>query len=465
MLTHKWQIWDSIRLDVDWKHSCRYFDGYDVCRTVKELDRSLMRSGARPLTININKCSEEMATHLRRQALGRWVNIRYNASQNSVDVERALFGYSMPVTALGLASFEVHQHCNQIGAEKLVPWVKQHKPKRISYLRSCHYIALSTPQQAPDADQWWSQLQTFEASFPYPGGEDPAIEQRDATIILNILEQTRNTLTELKLNDITMDITADELHLPNLQKLTLIAVKGWWKIVGNRVTEFELWPHDAPPPERLKVAFPKLKTLRYHSGSFAMRGILSAPELELLIYHVGKTEGRFIWESDTWGSEDPNDTYTMPGLTPTELHLHGVQVRCAELVRGLQRLSGLEKFHLYSSQVWAGFLKPMAGRKKQRLLPNLTEIVMELPSFKEPSLTRKKYTANFIEIARVRDGCHGMRQLNSFSVKWSPELEGGTTVFVYTPEQPVSISEWTMVEVLGRVTHSLITIDLERPLQ
>ena len=351
----------------------------------------------------------------------------------------------------GIASFEIYQHSDQTRAGDLITWIKQHKPRQIRYLQSSNYIALSIPRQDPGADQWWARLQTFEASFPYPRGTNIATQRKNAGIILNILKQTRNTLTELKLGDITTDITVDQLHLPNLKKLSLMEVSSWWKIVGDGVTEFELWPHNIPPPNRLKITFPKLKTLRYHSGRFAMRGIFIAPGLEILIYHVGKGEGRFIWESDDWEKDDSGDAYTYPGLTPTELHLHGVHVPCAELSRGLLKLSNLEKFHLHSSQVWATFLKSMVG---STLLPKLTEIVVEFGLKDNEKLSREKYNTFFNTIANERDGFHGTMKLDSFKVKWS---KGDTTFFVYPPERPISISEWTVVKVSsGRNCHTLM---------
>lgn len=455
----------------------RYVDFHEVCHNLGQLERALNRSDNFPLTLKIHGCSEIMAERLVRDRF-RWVNITYESAVNSPAVEKALFHKSFTQAdknaALGITSIDAHWYMDNIGGTYFSKWIKHHKPRRICFDWMSNFKVPTLQQDAPLEQQWWSHLRSLELVYPHHMGPH---ENAEAPIALAILKLTKHTVTELKLRHVLWPITTEQLHLPKLRKLALIEVRNWWNIVAHGVTELELspcrsgryenQPTGVSPPQGVTAVFPELKTLRYTATSRGMRGVLTAPKLDLLENFTGKSEGGFIWENGHQVDGRPAAC-----LTPRKLHMHDVQVRYSILVDGLRVLDDLEEIHFYSSQLRSGFLKPWIGTPKKRaILPNLTDIFIELaPGNGMPAgqSARDSYTEMFQKLAERRNGNsthqpqnnatvdRSIKALNSFTVKWATEMEGGTTIFASPPATDTSVSRWSTAEVSpGRNCHTL----------
>jgi len=440
----EWQLWARIKLDISYSGKGRYVGLHEICRTRDELNRALLRSGQCNLTIKIESSDVAMAYRLHEEAF-RWNDLTYDLSKIPVTVEDALFGRGSNTHVM--SRLAVVQNASRSVSRNFTNWVALCRPRQLSYVHHpglCDLKALCVSRGTSSGR--WSILQKFEMVFEY--SRNVPRQEADANIVLNIIRAANNTLTELVLKHITCLFATTPVMLSNVTTLTLINVNGWWNFIGNSVTKLELDPFSAIPGQR-SILYPELVSLDYHSGDFSMGGSIRAPKLDTLVYRrTGKSPGGFLWE-DANGGATPSQT--VAALTPKTLCMHEVNVRYADLIRGLESLTEVEEVHFHSSKLRAGFLKPMAdGRRARPLLPRLRTMVVGLEAGggrAEGSHGRETYTLLFENIVAARRPGPDSRlkpaqfaQLRHLEVQWSKEMNGGTTFFL--SDESVERTRW-----------------------
>lgn len=421
------RLWSYIKIDAKYKGTQRYIGGYEICRTVPELERSLERSRAAPLTVIIENCKATMAIELASHK-PRWESVDYNANQ-SPQVERALFE-EMPQTRTPVSKIIIRNAFQKAEQYFLPKWIRNIGPKPLQFSKfSDHSLALYP-------NTGWSELSVLEITF-----KPHYATASDAKVVWSILNQARIRLTSLTLEQIpwcqSMDVNGS-LHFPQVSTLSLLDVASWWRFDAPEATELHFRMNiERPSPHGITWLFPEVVSFRYHGGpgdATAVARVIQLPKLDMLAYlETGNTTGGFIWEQTTATGTK------VPVMHPRVLHMHKIQARYADLREGVRTLDSVSELHFHSSELKSGFLKALMktdGSRKQSkaqsatpsLLPQLQVLHVEIAGgswLRIARVRREEFTKTFTAIAAKRRGT-----LKVFTVKWPRELEGGETTFL-----------------------------------
>lgn len=410
----------------------RFVDGYELCRTSAELRAALLRSGQAPLSIRVKTCDLDMAEQIALQK-ERWEDLCYNASSGP-EVERALFAEKFTAPeATSLVHLTVSREFQEAENHPLVLWIQSLKLQ--SLVLHKHRLNLYPTTG-------WSGLTMLDIQCVEHQANATSAD-REATIVMSILKETKRTLQVLKLKRLKQNRFAngeDRMVFPELTTLVLITVIRWWLFVAPKVTDLYVKPWTMPPPpEHTCWSFPELETLRYEGerDGHHLSRVLQVPKLVTLVYpNTGKSSAGFIWEMET-------PTGKVQVLHPRILHMHNVEVQYSILTEGMRTLGDLSELHLHSSQLKGAFLRSLANEKgsfkkptKQKkfkqerslLLPQLTVLNVELAEGGWPHIQRMN-RQNFLD-AFQRIAAQRKKVLKQFTVKWPSLLQGGETTIL-----------------------------------
>lgn len=384
------KIWARLLLKPGFGGLARNQGGWEICKSLPQVSRSLSRSGGARLSLSIHSCDLDCAKALASHP-GSWDTLTY-VDHGNQQVDAELFGNRTRL--LSVTNLRVIGGGSQQDSQ-LVEWIQSCPPQELSL--TDHSLHLYR------RDGNWSNLRTLNIRLPQLGPTAFTWINHSGLVITDILRASQGTLKSVTLENVAfheISFTAP-IELPQVEELSLRCVTQWHLLHAPNATKFSLAFGKGEVYEQTNhLQFTKTVALEFTSSSGTQsRGTLTFPDRDQIT--VTGTRG---WSIDRQGV----DTDIPP--QPYILHLHDIQISSDDLLRHLRSISSVLELYMHNSAVAplcfkAFTVDPTSSRLgKPPLLPNLQLLNVQLAtnSRAQGAKTKDSYDSTFTKISEVR---------------------------------------------------------------
>jgi hypothetical protein len=371
-------------------------DGRQRCLNLPDLKAALQRSRNASLDIKITDFSRAMARRLADE-WERWGSLEiigpYDINSQT-DALNMLFGIHQ--RNIGLQSVILLPGLDN---QLLYKWLETARPVSL-HLNGCTDVTLNELS-------WWQELRELRL---HNVGTNSV--PRSLNIQSTLTATTHLTHLEiLNHHDYTCPIDST-MHFPQLVKLYLKRVEGWWHFRCDKLLELklELRLRHQPPPNST-FSYPNLRILdwdAYHDNLGAE--MIAAPQLESLTLRRVKDAApgiNLIWL---------NHNETPSGISPKYLSLIEYWASSKALATSLRRCTALQDLRIEECTLYLSFFKAFTAkptRKLPRPCYNLRNITVSLLT--DAKFDKDQYTQVFKAFVAMR---RGTKPLKSLRIQW-----------------------------------------------
>ncbi|PVF96933.1 hypothetical protein CPB86DRAFT_826821 [Serendipita vermifera] len=396
------KIWSQISIDScdHGKWPPRYSDSHN-CRTLKDLQTILKRSGIAPLDISVCNASLKMIQTLLAER-HRWRYLRFQRmqplrrNQCIEDPSEKLFQSSNSPS--NLEKFVLASDCHK----NVLAWVVKAKPLTLR-LTNCTITPWSRIK-------WWHELNTLEIEHLLDKDRKKAV----CGILASLRTQLRSL--SLRLSDSEEFNLEECIEFPRLQYLKLREVDHWWDFHAPKLVSLSLHP-PRPAPPTATLTYTNLLELKYNAEFAALSWeTLSAPKLvsmRLLYPTLGEPGTNFVWSTSDG---------TLSGIVAKEINIvsyskDATKIGYKDMLASLWPHTTLTKLHLSGLKLPLTFYKAfIKGNSEEAMLcPQLCEFIINLAPITS-SIDAAKYHKVFETLARDRRQSNS--PLNLLHITW-----------------------------------------------
>jgi hypothetical protein len=358
--------------------------GGEHCRTAKELQIALRRSGEVPLHISVSDLPEEMAQILVAERW-RWEQFSFYKKRDpgpSAEGYKVIF--RIPNEPLDLKKVKL----SGVSDEAVANWVETIRPPCL-ILQSSNMVIFSSIT-------WWSNLQVLNLgsseNFPLHG---PSTH--------TVLAAVRLHLVELEIYTIDFeDSFVEPMEFPELLDLCLSSVSHWWMISTPKIVRLHLKPVD-PAPSGTVFEYLQLKELVYHADKVPLlSGTFYSPQLvslSMISPSSTKPGENLVW-STTEGQ--------LSSMAAKEISIEGgsgaKDAHYKDFIESLRPHTGLEKLILkdfrFPILFYKSFLQ-LRSKKTSPLCPALRELEVDMSTIRN-KIDMSQYDQVFKKITQER---------------------------------------------------------------